>query len=84
MSLLSGRLAAFCQPPVAFDTTGNVTPRQIIQLRKALGLTQQQLADLIAANRPTVARWEAGKHQPRGGYLKALKELQEKVRKKPK
>jgi DNA-binding transcriptional regulator YiaG len=56
-----------------------MTPRQIIQLRKTLGLTQQQLADLIAANRPTVARWEAGKHQPRGGYLKVLQELQKKA-----
>jgi DNA-binding transcriptional regulator YiaG len=49
-----------------------MTPRQIVQLRKSLGLTQQQLADLIAANRPTVARWETGKHQPRGVYLKGF------------
>ena len=59
-----------------------MTPRQIINLRKALGLTQQQLADQLAANRPTVARWEAGRHQPRGGYLKALRELQKKAKRK--
>jgi len=59
-----------------------MTPRQIINLRKALGLTQQQLANQLAANRPTVARWEAGRHQPRGGYLKALRELQKKAKRK--
>ena len=59
-----------------------MTPRQITQLRKALRLTQQQLADQLAANRPTVARWEAGKHQPRGGYLRALQELQKKAKQK--
>jgi len=59
-----------------------MTPRQIINLRKALGLTQQQLANQLAANRPTVARWEAGRHQPRGGYLKALRELQRKAKRK--
>jgi len=59
-----------------------MTPRQIINLRKVLGLTQQQLANQLAANRPTVARWEAGRHQPRGGYLKALRELQRKAKRK--
>jgi DNA-binding transcriptional regulator YiaG len=59
-----------------------MTPRQITQLRRALRLTQQQLADQLAANRPTVARWEAGKHQPRGGYLRALRELQKKAKQK--
>jgi hypothetical protein len=39
---------------------------------------------LIGAHQPTVARWEAGKHQPRGGYLKALRELQKKAKAKAK
>jgi len=57
-----------------------MTPRQIINLRKALGLTQQRLADLIGAQRPTISRWETGEHPPRGGYLKALMELQKRVK----
>ena len=59
-----------------------MTPRQISQLRKALGLTQQQLADMIGAQRHTVTRWELGMHQPRGANLKALKELIAKSKKK--
>ena len=52
-----------------------MTPKQIVKLRKDLGLTQQQLADMIGAQQPTVARWETGKNQPRGANLKALRKL---------
>jgi DNA-binding transcriptional regulator YiaG len=55
---------------------------EIIKLRDRLRMTQEQLAEKISAQRSTVARWEAGKHQPRGGYLKALRELQKKVKRK--
>ena len=48
----------------------------IVKLRKDLGLTQRQLADMIGAHQPTVARWETGKNEPRGANLKALKELE--------
>jgi DNA-binding transcriptional regulator YiaG len=58
--------------------------RQIVALRKALNMTQQQLADHIGAQRHTVARWELGENEPRGANLKALNELQEKVKKRPK
>ena len=61
-----------------------MTPYQIVELRKALGLTQQRLADMLGAQRHTVSRWETGEHIPRGGYLKALRELQKKAKKKPK
>jgi DNA-binding transcriptional regulator YiaG len=50
-------------------------PRQVKKLRKDLGLTQQQLAERIGAARESVARWETGKHPPRGANLKALREL---------
>jgi DNA-binding transcriptional regulator YiaG len=56
-----------------------VTAKQIILLRRKLGLTQQALADLIGAYRETVARWEMGKNEPRGANLKALLELEKKV-----
>ena len=32
--------------------------------RKALGLTQEQLAELLQVGRTTVARWERGEAQP--------------------
>jgi DNA-binding transcriptional regulator YiaG len=59
-------------------------PKEIIKLRDLLGMTQEQLADKIGAERSTVARWETGKHEPRGGYLKSLKELQAMAKKKRK
>lgn len=59
-----------------------MSPQQIFRLRNALGLTQQQLADLIGAQRHTVARWEIGQNEPRGANLKTLRELAEKVKRK--
>jgi DNA-binding transcriptional regulator YiaG len=58
-----------------------MTPKRVVKLRQALGLTQQQLADRIGAQQPTVARWESGKNQPRGANLKALLELEKKLKK---
>jgi len=58
-----------------------MSPRQVLKLRKALGLTQQGLADLIGAQRHSVARWETGVHEPRGANLKALHELAAKAAK---
>jgi DNA-binding transcriptional regulator YiaG len=57
-----------------------VTSKQILALRKAIGMTQQQLADRIGAQRHTVARWEIGQNEPKGAYLKALKELQDSIK----
>jgi len=58
-----------------------MSPKQIKSLRKKLNITQQQLADLIGAQRPTVTRWEIGMNEPRGANLKALKELMAKAKK---
>jgi DNA-binding transcriptional regulator YiaG len=52
-----------------------MTPKQILKLRKDLGLTQQQLAERIGAARESVARWETGVHPPQGANLKALREM---------
>jgi transcriptional regulator with XRE-family HTH domain len=57
-----------------------MSPKQIRALRKDLELTQQQLADWIAAQRVTVARWEIGTSRPTGAYLKSLLELREKAK----
>ena len=55
-----------------------MTPKRIVRIREALGLTQQQLADRLGAQQPTVARWETGANQPKGAYLKLLRELEER------
>ncbi len=59
-------------------------PSQVKSIRKALGLTQQKLADVIGAHRESVARWETGRNEPRGANLKTLRELAEKAKKKTK
>ena len=59
-----------------------MSPQQIRRLRKALNLTQQQLADMIGARQHTVARWETGRNEPRGANLKALRELIAKAKTK--
>lgn len=60
-----------------------MTPREILAIRKALDMTQQQLADKIGSQRHTVSRWELGENEPRGANLKALKVLQERTSKRP-
>jgi len=57
---------------------------QVKGLRRALGLTQQKLADIIGAHRESVARWEIGQNTPRGANLKALRALAEKANRKGK
>jgi DNA-binding transcriptional regulator YiaG len=61
-----------------------MTPQQIKAIRKRLGLTQQKLADMIAASQVTVARWETGVNEPKGAYLKALQELANRAKKNTK
>jgi DNA-binding transcriptional regulator YiaG len=61
-----------------------MTPEAIKRLRQSLGMTQEQFASEIGANRVTIADWEGGSHKPRGLYLAALKELATKTKRKAK
>ena len=51
------------------------------QLRKKLGLTQQEFADKIGVAFVTVNRWENGKHKPTQLALQELQRLAKKVSK---
>jgi len=45
--------------------SGTVARRQrLVQRRKTLGLTQEELAELVAVGRSTVVRWERGESEP--------------------
>ena len=69
---------------VSNDTINLMSPDQVLKLRKSLKLTQQQLADLIGAQRHTVARRETGVNAPRGANLKQLRELAAKAKQRKK
>ena len=59
-----------------------MSPQQIKRLMKTLRLTQQQLANKIGAHRVTIADWARGASKPKGLYLKALRALAEKAKKR--
>jgi DNA-binding transcriptional regulator YiaG len=58
-----------------------MTSKQIKSLRRALGITQRQLADMIGATQVTIARYETDVSRPTGAYLKLLKILLEQANK---
>lgn len=47
----------------------------IKRLRKAAGLTQEQLAEKLGVTRPTVTQWESGWSAPRMGMVQKLAEV---------
>ena len=46
------------------NAAGGAARRQLAERRKALGLTQEALANLIGVERSTVVRWERGETEP--------------------
>jgi tetratricopeptide (TPR) repeat protein/transcriptional regulator with XRE-family HTH domain len=50
--------------PDSAGTDGATKRRRLTQRRKAVGLTQEQLAEQLGVERTTVARWERGETQP--------------------
>jgi transcriptional regulator with XRE-family HTH domain len=48
--------------------------KKLGELRKAAGLTQQQLADILGVNRTVVTNWEIGISKTPAKYLLALAE----------
>lgn len=43
--------------------------------REALGLRQEDVAEILGINRNTVGSWETGLHLPRGAHLRRLREV---------
>jgi transcriptional regulator with XRE-family HTH domain len=52
-----------------------LTPSEIRNLRKSLGLSQRQFAKLIGVKRLTIARWEAGNMKPKKEHFEILEKL---------
>ncbi|MGN0306213.1 MAG: helix-turn-helix transcriptional regulator [Lachnospiraceae bacterium] len=49
-------------------------PHRLKELRKGLGLTQQELADLLNVSQNAIYNWENGKRQPRLEQLRKISE----------
>lgn len=52
-----------------------VTAEEIRGLRRALDLTQMEMARRVGTTLTTISRWETGKARPRGLYLRELERL---------
>ena len=51
------------------------TPEKIQELRKAQGMTQEQLAEQLNVSRQSVSKWESGQAMPEADKLMALSEI---------
>ena len=56
------------------------TASQLSEIRKALNLSQAQLATRLGVSLPTVNRWEAGKSKPQRAQQEAIEQLLDEVR----
>lgn len=52
-----------------------MTGKEIQQLRKILGITGDELAELLGVTGNTVRRWECGARQAKGPAVTILREL---------
>ena len=56
-----------------------MSPRQIVQIRESLGISQQALASRMGVGVATVNRWEMGRSEPNDDNLSALRKLYKRV-----
>jgi DNA-binding transcriptional regulator YiaG len=63
-------MSVFDRPP---------SPGYITTLRKALGLTQQQLGERLGVDKMTVSRWECGTVKPSRDSLTLLDKLRKQA-----
>lgn len=54
------------------ETPQQVIARQLRDVRKAEGMTQQHLADLIGTKKSNISRFESGKYNPSVEFLVKL------------
>ncbi|MTT52983.1 helix-turn-helix domain-containing protein [Alcanivorax sp. VBW004] len=50
-------------------------PERLRSARKQLGLTQEQLAEMLHVTKASVSAWESGREKPRFALLPALREV---------
>jgi len=53
--------------------------RRIQELRRHLGLTQQEMAHRLGTRQQTISEWETGQYQPRGASATLLSIIAEQA-----
>lgn len=52
-----------------------VKPKEIVQLRRKLRLTQHEFARRLSVTQAQLSRWETGQAKPRSVYVRQLREM---------
>jgi putative transcriptional regulator len=62
------------------DTASKMTPNRVRNIRKAMGLSQEEFARFLWITYSTLNRWEAGRAAPFGMHLRILELLDNQLR----
>jgi len=57
----------------------NWDSERIRELRRHMGMTQQEMSDELGIRQQTVSDWELGYHRPRGGMARLLSIVAERA-----
>ena len=55
-----------------YETPKQIIARQLREVRKAEGMTQQHLAELVGTKKSNISRFESGKYNPSVEFLMKL------------
>ncbi|KKL65975.1 hypothetical protein LCGC14_2149640 [marine sediment metagenome] len=57
-----------------------MTPKEIRDLRKQLGLTQKEFAGRLGLDAISISRWERGTQRPKAVHLRKMERLRKGVK----
>ena len=60
---------------IPYNTQSGTLGKRIVACRRAMGLTQKELARRLGVDPSTVARWESGRGQPSKEHRERLEDL---------
>ena len=80
---MMSRLDALLERKTAPRSTDLPPPAERARLRKAIGLSQAEVAELLETNRPNISAWERGQWEPsgdmHGAYLDLLQQISDRL-----
>lgn len=73
----NGQVRVRMMPKVDFIAPKHYSAKQVKKIREEAGLTQQNLADLLATSVDTVRKWEQNLSNPTGPALRLLQMVEQ-------